>query len=180
MTTFWIDFYALAYREESYSCAIRKCASRTPPPPHGSYRETKHRPMFRIRIRSFRIRIQGFDDQKLERKKLQLKKNLICFWSKIAIDLSLVLHKGRASYRRSLQPPKEHIQHLKTWNFVTFFIFVGHFCSPIWIHWPDWIRIQSGSETLAQASPFRKSSILSLSGSVGLHQQQQERGMVGV
>jgi hypothetical protein len=45
-----------------------------------------------------------------------LKKKLIFFFSKIAIYLSLGLHKGRPSYRRSLQ-------HLKTWNFLTFFLF---------------------------------------------------------
>ncbi len=56
---------------------------------------------FRIRIR---IRIQGFDDQKL--KKIQLEKNL-SFWSKIAIYLYLGLLKGRPSYRRSLQPKKK-------------------------------------------------------------------------
>ncbi len=33
------------------------------------------------------------------------------FWSKIAIYLSLVLHKERTSYRRSLQHSKVNIQH---------------------------------------------------------------------
>ncbi len=37
------------------------------------------------------------------------------FWSKIAIYLSLGLHKGRPSYRRSLQPSKENIHHFKWW-----------------------------------------------------------------
>jgi hypothetical protein len=36
------------------------------------------------------------------------------FKSKIAIYLSLGLHKGCPSYRRSLQPSKETIQHFKT------------------------------------------------------------------
>jgi len=50
---------------------------------------------------------------------------------KIAICLSLNLHEGRPSYRKSLQPSKENIQHLKTWNFLTFFsIFEGHFWPP--------------------------------------------------
>ncbi len=171
MTTFCIDFYAFAYigRKvilEPYGNAI-------PPPPLTEVIE-KHR--------TGQCFASGFVDfgsgsrvlmTKSWKKIYSWKRNLICFWSKIAIDLSLVLHKGRASYRRSLQPPKEHIQHLKTWNFVTFSIFVGNFCPPIWIHWPDWIRIQSGSETLAQASPLRKSSILSLSGSVCLHQHSK-------
>jgi hypothetical protein len=40
-------------------------------------------------------------------------------FSKIAIYLILGLHKGRPSYRRSLQPSKENIQHFKT-----FFLFL--------------------------------------------------------
>jgi len=55
---------------------------------------------------------------------------LIFFWSKIAIHLSLGLRKGRPSYRWSLQPAKENIQHFKTWNSLTFSIFVGHFFPP--------------------------------------------------
>jgi hypothetical protein len=43
-------------------------------------------------------------------KNLQLTK--IC--SQIAIYLSPGLHKGRPSYRRSLQPSKENIQHPST------------------------------------------------------------------
>jgi hypothetical protein len=57
----------------------------------------------RIRIQHiFQLRIRipdpdpGFDDLK------------------IAIYLSLGLHKGGPSYRRSLQPSKENIQHFKT------------------------------------------------------------------
>jgi hypothetical protein len=49
-------------------------------------------------------------------------KNLL-FWSKIAIYLSLGLHKGRSSYKRSLRPSKENIQQFKTWNFSNFLIF---------------------------------------------------------
>ncbi len=71
----------------------------------------------------------GFDD-------LKLKKNLIfSFWSTIAIYLSLGLHKRRPSYKRSLQPSKENIQHFKTWKFWTFFYFCGSFL-------PSWIRIR--------------------------------------
>jgi hypothetical protein len=36
------------------------------------------------------------------------------FVSKTTIYLSLGLHKGFPSYRRSLQPSKENIQHFKT------------------------------------------------------------------
>ncbi len=95
---------------------------------------------FRIRIQHFRlnthpdpIRIQG-DEQN---------------WKNLAIYLSLGLYTGQTSYRRSLQPSKENIQHFKTWNFLPFFYFVGLFCPPrsgfrirIRIHWPDWIRIR--------------------------------------
>ncbi len=68
-----------------------------------------------------------------------------------AIYLLLGLHNGRPSYRRSLQPSKENIQHFKTWNFLIFSTFVGHFCPPgsgsgfrirIRNHWSDWIRIR--------------------------------------
>ncbi len=105
----------------------------------------------RIRIQHIKlnpIRIQGFDD----------KKFLNC-WLKIAIYLSLGLHKGRPSYMSNLQPSKENIQHFKTWKFLTFFFFWGSFLpSWIWIYWPDWIRIQSGSgsETLPRRKGFGK------------------------
>ncbi len=49
------------------------------------------------------------------------------FWSKIALHLSLGLHKGRPSYMRSRQPSKENIHHFKTWNLWTITLFVGHF-----------------------------------------------------
>ncbi len=98
------------------------------------------------------IRIQDFNDQKL--KKITAEKIfLFFFWSKTAIYLSLGLHKVCPSYRRSLQLTKEAIQHFKTWTFKIIFYFCGSFL-PSWIrirnHWPDWIRIQSGSgsETL--------------------------------
>jgi len=50
--------------------------------------------------------------------------------------LSLSVNKGRLSYGywRSLQPSKDNIQHLKTWNFSTFFYFCGPFL-------PSWIQI---------------------------------------
>ncbi len=84
------------------------------------------------------IRIQGFNDQK--------RKKLLFFYQKLPFTLSLGLHKERPSYWRSLQLSKEAIQHFKTWNFLIFFYFCGSFL-PSWIriHWPYWIRIQSGS-----------------------------------
>ncbi len=89
--------------------------------------------MLRIRIHWFWIRIQhsrlstnsdpdlGFWWPKIK-KKLQLNKSFKFFWSKIATYLFLGLHNGCLSYRRSLQPSKENIQHFKT--------FVGHFSPP--------------------------------------------------
>ncbi len=69
----------------------------------------------RIRIQHFqwiqiRIRIQSrfrvlSDDQNLN-KKIQLKNIFSFFWSKIAICLSLGLHKGHQSHRRSFSPLK--------------------------------------------------------------------------
>jgi hypothetical protein len=85
---------------------------------------------FRIRIHFFRIwiqrlrletnpdsdpdpfRIQGFNDQKLEKN--AEKKIYIFFLTKTAIHLSLGLHKVCPSYKRSLQLSKEAIQHFKT------------------------------------------------------------------
>ncbi len=124
----------------------------------------------RIRIRHFRlntdpdpdpIRVQGFDDQKLKKINSWKKK----FGSKTTIYLSLDLHKGRPSYRRSLQLSKENIQHSSTskHDVLKFLCICGSYCSPgsgsgsgfririrIRIHCPDWIWIQngSGSETL--------------------------------
>jgi hypothetical protein len=57
-------------------------------------------------------------------------------WSKISINLSLGLHKGRPSYcRRSLQPSKENIQHFKAWKF-SFFLF-------LWVIFALLIRIRN-------------------------------------
>ncbi len=80
---------------------------------------------------------------------------------KIAIFLSLGLNKGRPSYRRSLQPSKENIQHFKTWNCLIFFYFCESFlssCIRIRIPNPDpdmdplsWLNpdpIPNGSKTL--------------------------------
>jgi len=84
----------------------------------------------------------GFDDKKFE-KIYRWKKMIFFFISKIAMFLSLGLLKERSSYRKSIQPSKENIQHFKRWN-LTFFYFCGAFL-PSWIriHWTDWIRIRN-------------------------------------
>ncbi len=56
--------------------------------------------------------------------------------SKIAIYLSLDLHKRRQRYKRSLQQSKENIQHFNTWNFFSWI--------RIWILNPDpltWLNL---------------------------------------
>jgi hypothetical protein len=71
-------------------------------------------------------------------KKFTAEKNNIFFWSKFAkiyIYMYLGFHKGRPSYRRSLQSSKEKFQHFKTWNFFPFFYFWRSFL-------PFWIRIR--------------------------------------
>ncbi len=121
--------------------------------------------LIRIRIQTLHFRLNTDPNPDLMTKNwkkftAEKKKN---FWSKTAIYLSLGLNKGRPSYKRSLQLSKENLQHFKTWNFLIFSTFVGHFCPPgfgsgfrirnrIRIHWPDWIRIHYGSwsETLVQ------------------------------
>ncbi len=76
-----------------------------------------------------RFRIQGFDDQKF--KYLQLEKIKLFLRIKNYFYLSQGLYKGRSSYRRSLQPSKENIQHFKTWNFLNFFLLLWViFCPP--------------------------------------------------
>ncbi len=79
-----------------------------------------------IRIQQFRsmriwfwFRILGFDDQNFE--KIYSKKISI-FLSNIAIYLTLDLHKGRPSYRRSLQPARE-LPALQNMIFWIFFLF---------------------------------------------------------
>jgi hypothetical protein len=69
-------------------------------------------------------------------KKITAEKKINFFLDqKKIIYLSQGLHKGRPSYRRSLQPSKENIQHFKAWKFWTFFYFCGSFL-------PSWIRIR--------------------------------------
>ncbi len=125
---------------------------------------------FRIRTDLMRIRIRLFSNcgsgfripdpdpwpgsrvwwPKIE-KNLELEIYFLFFWSIIAIYLSLGLHKGHPSYRRSLQPSKENIQYLKTWKFLTFFYFCGSFL-PSWI----WIRIQQLKLMRIHADPDPK------------------------
>ena len=114
-----------------------------------------------IRIQRIQSGSRGFDGQKLK-KNYSWKKFVICFWSKTTVYLSLGLHKGRPSCKRSLQLSKENIQHFKTWNFLIFLLLWIIFALPdpltrlnrdpirIRNHWPDWIRILfgSGSATL--------------------------------
>jgi hypothetical protein len=58
-------------------------------------------------------KIQGFDNQKLH-KNVQLKKSKF-FDKKLQFTYpSVCRNKGRSSYRRSLQPSKENIQHFKS------------------------------------------------------------------
>ncbi len=70
-----------------------------------------------FRIRHFRLN-PGLWWPKFEK---HLQVNLIFFWSKMAIRLPLSLHKKRPSYRRSLQPSKNNIQHFKTLNSLQMF-----------------------------------------------------------
>ncbi len=71
----------------------------------------------------------GFESRVLITKNWR-RKNVLFLKSKIAIYLSLVLHKGFASFSWSLQTSKENIRHFKKWTLLHFSIFVGHFCPP--------------------------------------------------
>ncbi len=82
-----------------------------------------------------RFRIFGWIAIQIRTKNYRRKKNLLFFFIKNGNYLSLGLHNGRPSFRRSLQPSKENIQHFKTWNLLTFSIFVGHFSDPDPKHW---------------------------------------------
>ncbi len=93
-----------------------------------------------------RVRIQGFVWLTKLKKIFNLNFLLFFFWSKIAIYFSLCLHKGRPSYRRSLQPLKKNIQRFERWNLITVFYFsVPFFPSKIrrQIQGPHWIRIHN-------------------------------------
>jgi hypothetical protein len=84
-----------------------------------AYDTGTHLPVLWIRMW---IRIQGFDDQKLK------EHFFISFFEQ---NCNLLIPSGRLSNRRSLQPSKEKIQHLKKMKFLNCFsIFTGHFCHP--------------------------------------------------
>ncbi len=73
----------------------------------------------------------GYRSWVLKKKKFCWNFFLFCFWSKIAIYLSLGLYTWRPSYKRSLQPSKKNIHHFKRWNLRTVFLFIlGHYCPP--------------------------------------------------
>jgi len=82
----------------------------------------------------------------------KIKKKI--YSSKTTIYLSLRLHKGRPSYRRSLQLSKKNIQHFKTWNFIFFSTFAGHFALLDTLTWlnPDPVRIRIGIRSTDHAS----------------------------
>jgi hypothetical protein len=70
------------------------------------------------------IRIQGFDDKNFK-KKYSRKKNLMLFDQHCNLVFRQDVHC--ASYRRTFSPQS---QKLKTWKFLTFSVFEGHFCPP--------------------------------------------------
>ncbi len=120
-----------------------------------------------------RIRIQGFDDQKLRKKMVQLKKSLIFFWSKIAIYLSLGPLKGRPRYGRSRSP---QIRTSGTSNKLNL-TYCGSFCPAgsgyglqIRFQGPCWIRIQSEPATLEkiELTSFWRLLTLSIAASFSL------------
>jgi hypothetical protein len=94
--------------------------------------------------------IQGFDDQKVKKK--NTAEISFPFFDQNYTLLSLGLHKGRPSYRRSLPPSKEYIKYLKFINL--FSIFVGHFCPP-GSEYGSRDPTESGSNTDTDPDPIR-------------------------
>ncbi len=87
----------------------------------------------------------GFWWPKIE-KIYSWKKNIKKCYHTI-IYLSLDLHKGSPSYKRSLQPLQREHSALQNMKFLYFFHFFVSFLSSwirirIRIHWPDWIWIR--------------------------------------
>ncbi len=118
------------------------------PHPHSPHVSTG----FRIRINLFRILIQHFrlnidPDPRFwwpTLKNIYSWKKIWFFWIKNCnLLISIGLHKGHLSYRRSLQPSK---MHFKARNFLTFFYFCGSF-------FPSWIRIRI-SNTVPDPDPL--------------------------
>ncbi len=98
------------------------------------------------------------ESESRNRKIIQLIIFCIFFWSKIAIYLSFGLHKGRPSYRGSLQPSIENIQNFKRWNLLSFLFFWVNFALLNPDKNPDCESrfgsrdpIESGSTTLGQS-----------------------------
>ncbi len=97
-------------------------------------------PVFRIRIHLIRIRIQNFglntdpDPGFWWPKLKQFTAKKIFFLNQ---KLSIRLQKVRLSYRRSLQPSKENIQHFKTW-------FLIRIQSDVWMR----VMIKKGQNSL--------------------------------
>jgi hypothetical protein len=107
----------------------------------------------RIRIQHFRLNSDSDPGLWLSKigKKIPAEKKCNFFKIKNCYlpTVFLRLHKGRPSYRRSLQLSKENIKHFKIWNFLMFFYFLCHFCPSgsgsgfrIRIQRPDWIRFR--------------------------------------
>ncbi len=104
-----------------------------------------------------RICVRRFDEQKWKNFTSWKKIIVYCSKSKIEIPVhfQLGLHKWRPSYRRSLHPPKENVQHFKTWNFFTFSV---SFCPP-GSAFPMLIWIQP---TKVNADPYGSGSTIHL------------------
>jgi hypothetical protein len=93
----------IPYLYSNYLCSIRSVSD-----PHWSQCRSGSSILGQLRIQ-----IQGTDGQILKQK-LQLKKINVSFYQKLQFFPPRGLHKGRPSYRKSLQPSEENIQHFKT------------------------------------------------------------------
>jgi hypothetical protein len=87
-------------------------------------------------------------------KNLQLKQNFFIFLIKNCNLLTII--KDVQATGEAFSPQKENIQQFNTWNFLTFFHLVGHFCPTesvfrirIRIFWPYKIRILYGSGSIS-------------------------------
>jgi hypothetical protein len=73
---------------------------------------------------------------------------------------SLGPHKGRSSYRRSLHPSKENIQHFKAWNLFTLFYFLWDIFALLNPDPAGRSQGGSGSTTLEKLGETRSASVL--------------------